>query len=68
MEKLTPKEDLYLWVVDNLDEPLNDTLLKIACLIGKRNNWDMVEVYEMVDEMLEEVKEGILNVIDMYDS
>jgi len=68
MDKLTPKEDLYLWVVENLDEPLNDILFKIACLIGKRNNWDVDEVYEMVDEMVEEVKEGILNVIEMYES
>ena len=66
-EKLTPKEDLYEWILNNLKEPLRDDLYVIAKIIGKRNNWDIVEVNEMVDEMVDKVTEGILNVISTYE-
>jgi len=59
--------DFKLWIVKDIDKLLKEMLLKIACFIGIRNNYDMAEVLEIAEEMTEEVKKGIQDVISKYD-
>ena len=64
---MTPKEDLINWVSDNLDEVLMDDLSKIVDTYIKENGWDQVEIDLMLDEMVQIIKEGILNVVETYE-
>jgi hypothetical protein len=64
---VTPKEDLINWVSDNLDEVLMDDLSKIVDTYIKENGWDQVEIDLMLDEMVQIIKEGILNVVETYE-
>jgi hypothetical protein len=64
---VTPKEDLINWVSDNLDEVLMDDLSKIVDTYIKENGWDQVEIDLMLDEMVQIIKEGILNVVEAYE-
>lgn len=65
---LSPKEDLYEWIVDNFEEVAQDLFADVAEEHAKENGWDTVEVHFMVEEMVEKVKEGLLNVVDTYDA
>ena len=64
--KLTPKEDLYNWLVGNFEEVSQDLFSEIAEKHAKKNSWDIVEIHFMVEEIVENVKEGILNVVSTY--
>lgn len=64
---MTAKEDLYNWVVDNFEEAAKDTFSEVANKHARENGWDLIDVDLMVDELIEEVKEGILNIISTYE-
>ena len=63
---MTAKEDLHNWVVDNFEEATEDTFSEVAKKHAHENGWDIIDVDLMVDELVEKVKEGILNVISTY--
>ena len=63
----TPKEDLIDWVSNNLDEVLVDDLSKIADTYIKENGWDQIEVDLMLEDMVQGIKYGILNVVETYE-
>lgn len=64
---MTAKEDLCNWVVDNFEEAAKDTFSKVANKHAHENGWDIVDVDLMVDDLVENLKEGILNVISTYE-
>lgn len=64
---MNPKEDLHNWVVDNFEEATKDTFSDVANKFARENGWDLIDVDLMVDELVEAVKEGILNVISTYE-
>lgn len=64
---MTAKEDLHNWVLDNFEDAAKDTFSEVAKKHAKENGWDIIDVDLMVDELLEKVKEGILNVISTYE-
>jgi hypothetical protein len=64
---MDPKEDLYNWIVDNFKEVAQDIFSEIAEKYAKENEWDIVEVHFMIEELVEETKKGILNVVDTYE-
>ena len=65
---MNPKEDLHNWVADNFEEAAKDTFLEVANKHARENGWDLIDVDLMVDELVEKVKEGILNVISTYEN
>lgn len=64
---MTAKEDLYNWMVDNFEEAAKDTISEIARKFARENGWDIIDVDSMADELVENLKEGILNVISTYE-
>lgn len=64
---MTAKEDLYNWMVGNFEEAAMDTFSEIAKKHAFENGWDMIDVDLMVAELVENTKEGILNVIATYE-
>lgn len=65
--KITPSEDLRDWIVENFRDAAIDDISNIAIKFSLKNGWDSIEVDFMVDEIIEEIEEGILNVIDTYE-
>lgn len=64
---MTAKEDLHNWVVDNFEEAAKYTFSEVANKHARENGWDLIDVDLMVDELVENVKEGILNVVATYE-
>ena len=69
-KKLTPKEDLYNWLVDNFEEVAQDLFSEVAEKHAEDNDWDIIDIIKihfMVEEIIENVKERILNVVSTYE-
>jgi len=64
---ITPAEDLHEWIVDNFTDLAIDDATVIARQFAKENGWDIVDVDFMVEEIVEKLQEGILNVVEMYE-
>lgn len=64
---MTAKEDLHNWVVDNFEEAAKDTFSEVANKHARENGWDLIDVDLMVDELVDKVKTGILNVISTHE-
>jgi DNA-binding PadR family transcriptional regulator len=60
------KEDLKTWLADNF-EAIDDTISEITSKYEKKENWDDVEVDNMVDEISVNLEENLRNVIDTYE-
>ena len=64
---VTPSEDLREWIVDNFADCAIDDATVIAKQFAKENGRDVVDIDFMVEEIVEKLQEGILNVVDMYE-
>ena len=65
---MNPKDDLHEWILNNFEEVAQDLFSEIAEKHAEENGWDIVDTHFMVEEMVEKVKEGLLNVVDSYDA
>lgn len=60
-------EDLQEWIIDNFTDCAIDDATVIVRQFAKENGWDEIEVDFMVEEIVEKLQEGILNVIETYE-
>lgn len=65
--KTSPAEDLREWVVDNFGNAAIDDATVIARQFANENGWSYMDVDYMVEEIVEKLQEGILNVIETYE-
>lgn len=64
---ITPSEDLRDWIIDNFKNAATDDVSIIGNKFANENGWDPIEVDFMMEEIVEKIQDGILNVIKTYE-
>lgn len=63
---MNPKDDLYNWLVNNYEVSIADEVIKITRTHGKENGLEEYESDVLAEEINDELKESLLNIIDTF--
>ena len=64
---MNPKDDLCNWLVNNYEVSIADEVIKITRTHGKENGLEEYESDILAEEINDELKQMLLNVISTYE-